>query len=159
MVRLWDTVLRESAGTATALEETEQGQVIAKLSSTPAQAAAHACQQMEFGVRGGVRARCAGAAALLTAGPDLPEDALRAAAVFFGQRLAVFPPGSFARVQLEQQFDETSGAVADLAWSPRRPRDGWLPGELASRGLWPLLPLVQGAVEVAGWLERWRKIG
>ena len=138
VIRLWDTILRETVGTATHLERDNEGKVI------PVTANVSAMERLEReagafikeGVIDGAKARMKSVKLLVSLLDQFSDSDIEKAAAEISKRITIHPKREIASAFLRLGFDEgvECGSKAYLGFAGIKKRVAWYPGILSFYG-------------------------
>lgn len=146
VVRLWDTLLREPAGTVNRLERDATGMVVPVLSDTSAicEEELSAAFHIQEGIHAGVQKRMQFIELLVRYSPEYSDYDLETAASEISGKITTRPSRKMARAILSLHFDEAAAGGKTASFGIRGIREGvaWYPGILSSVGLSFLTPIL-----------------
>ena len=152
VIRMWDTLLREPAGSVSELKRSKSGKVIPYINSEAMIGSYEkkAAEKIIKGIQDGIVARRKGIVLVLSILHHITEEDLETAAMIFARSVSLYPHRKIASMILKLCFDEGSakGEVGTIGLNSLRKRVAWYPGILSDLGLRILSPLLKLSASV-----------
>ena len=154
VLRLWDIVFREPIGSVEALDRSDSGAIVPRLSQIhPSARTVEACESIKRGLQSGLDDRLGGIRALDDVTIDLDE--LKVLGSLLSRSIVARPPAKLAQAILSLDFEEgAKGSKGSIGWAGLRNGVAWYPGLLSQSQLGPLHGSLERLVNLAGWWQR-----
>lgn len=152
VIRMWDTLLREPAGSVSEIKRSKSGLVIPFMNSEAmiGPYEKKAAEKIIKGVHDGIVARRKGIASILDILHHMTGEDLETAAMMIARSVSLYPQRKIASMILRLCFDEgnAKGEVGTIGLKSLRKRVAWYPGILSDLGLGILSPLLRLSASV-----------
>ncbi len=152
VIRMWDTLLREPAGSVSELKKNKSGMVIPFMYSEAVIGSYEkkAAENIIKGLEDGIAARRKGIALILDIMHHMDDKDLETAAMISAGNVSLYPQRKIASMILKLCFDEGSaeGEVGTIGLKSLKKRVAWYPGILSDLGLGVLSPLLKLSASV-----------